>query len=144
MPVAHDPPSPPSPVLPVQPAPTAWTRQKRPPAMTQRFAFSSYATTRDFLDRLAAWSEQSGVYPDLSFGTTYVNVTVNLPADATASATADAATDRAGSPQEVATDVVPAPPHYPATTAPAAATAPAVPVESLLEAIDALALASRS
>lgn len=136
MPVAHDPPSPPSPVLPVQPAPSAWTRQKRPPAMTQRFAFSSYATTRDFLDRLAAWSEQSGVYPDLSFGTTYVNVTVSLPADATA--------DGASPPQEAATDVVPALPPHTATAASAAAPVPAVPVESLLQAIDALALASRS
>lgn len=57
--------------------PDGWTLVKRPPALVRRFQFGAYAQTRHFLDRLAALSEQSGLYPDLGFGTTHVNVTVH-------------------------------------------------------------------
>ncbi len=53
-----------------------WQRVERPPSLFRRFTFSSYADTRTFLERLAALSEETGTYPDLGFGTTYVNVTV--------------------------------------------------------------------
>lgn len=59
-----------------------WSLQRRPPALTRRYSFASYGATRDFLDALAEWSEQCGYYPDLGFGTTYVNVTLNLTGDA--------------------------------------------------------------
>lgn len=55
-----------------------WRVQERPPLLICRQDFTSYAMTRLFLDQLAAWSEESGVYPDLSFGTSYVNITVSL------------------------------------------------------------------
>jgi len=58
-----------------------WHLQKRPPALTRRFSFASYSATRDFLDALAEWSEGNNHYPDLSFGTTYVNVTLALAGD---------------------------------------------------------------
>ncbi len=42
----------------------------------RRFQFPGYGATRTFLDALAELSKQEGYYPDLSFGTTYVNVTI--------------------------------------------------------------------
>jgi pterin-4a-carbinolamine dehydratase len=53
-----------------------WQVQQRPPLLTRRFEFGSYAETRVWLDALALWSERSGVYPDLNFGRNYVNVTL--------------------------------------------------------------------
>lgn len=35
-----------------------------------------YASTRIFLERLNSLSEQKGCFPDISFGRTYVNLTV--------------------------------------------------------------------
>jgi 4a-hydroxytetrahydrobiopterin dehydratase len=58
-------------------APEGWERRERPPRLFRRFQFGGYRDTRAFLDRLAALSEETGHYPDLSFGTTYVNVTVH-------------------------------------------------------------------
>lgn len=46
----------------------------------RRFEFDSYAGTRQFLDRLADLSERSGFYPNLDFGTTYVQIGIE-PAD---------------------------------------------------------------
>ncbi len=60
---------------------TAWRVQQRPPLLTRRYDFASYTETRKFLDDLATWSERTGLFPDLSFGTTYVNITVPLQAD---------------------------------------------------------------
>jgi pterin-4a-carbinolamine dehydratase len=56
--------------------PEGWKSVDRPPSLFRRFQFASYRETRDFLDRLAALSEETGLYPDLGFGTTHVNVTV--------------------------------------------------------------------
>lgn len=57
--------------------PEGWTSVARPPSLFRRFQFESYAHTRAFLDGLATLSEQTGCFPDLSFGTTYVNVTLH-------------------------------------------------------------------
>jgi pterin-4a-carbinolamine dehydratase len=57
--------------------PAGWQRVPRPPSLFKRFEFASYAETRAFLDALAALSERTGLYPDLGFGTRYVNVTVH-------------------------------------------------------------------
>ncbi|MGB5736655.1 MAG: pterin-4-alpha-carbinolamine dehydratase [Thiohalocapsa sp.] len=38
--------------------------------------FDDYEALRDFLDRAAELSEKTGVYPNLSFGRTYVNMTL--------------------------------------------------------------------
>lgn len=53
-----------------------WERRERPPMLFRRFQFTSYSATRAFLDALAELSKQQGYYPDLSFGTTYANVTI--------------------------------------------------------------------
>jgi 4a-hydroxytetrahydrobiopterin dehydratase len=58
------------------PLPTGWKRVDRPAGLFARYEFASYRDTRAFLDRLAALSEETGLYPDLGFGTTYVNVNV--------------------------------------------------------------------
>jgi 4a-hydroxytetrahydrobiopterin dehydratase len=55
-----------------------WRAQSRPAQLLCRQDFSAYGITRQFLDLLAKWSEESGIYPDLSFGTTYVNITLPL------------------------------------------------------------------
>ena len=54
-----------------------WTRSERPANLHRRFAFSDYAGTREFLDRLGALSKETGCYPDISFGKVYANVTVH-------------------------------------------------------------------
>ncbi len=53
-----------------------WKVQERPPLMTRRYEFATYAETRKFLDDLAALSERTGYFPDLNFGKTHVNVSV--------------------------------------------------------------------
>lgn len=59
-----------------------WHAQQRPPLLTRRFEFGSYAETRAWLDALADWSSRSSVFPDLNFGRTYVNVTLGAQGDA--------------------------------------------------------------
>ncbi|MDQ6959635.1 MAG: 4a-hydroxytetrahydrobiopterin dehydratase [Mariprofundaceae bacterium] len=54
-----------------------WEQHDKPASLSRRLAFPSYAETRRFLDRLAALSEREGYYPSSSFGTTYVNVTID-------------------------------------------------------------------
>jgi len=56
--------------------PPAWIWIKTPPSLFRRFEFDAYAQTRRFLEAMASVSEETGIHPDLGFGTTYVNVTV--------------------------------------------------------------------
>ena len=56
--------------------PQGWTEVERPPMLHRRFEFAAYSEIRAFLDRLAALSKETGLYPDLSFSRTHVNVTV--------------------------------------------------------------------
>jgi pterin-4a-carbinolamine dehydratase len=54
-----------------------WQRQDLPPMLSQRFEFESYPATRIFLDGVAKLAEEAGHYPNLSFGKTYVSVTLD-------------------------------------------------------------------
>lgn len=54
-----------------------WQRQDLPPALTRRFEFAAYGETRRFLDAVAKLAEEAGHYPNLSFGKTYVSVTLD-------------------------------------------------------------------
>jgi len=57
--------------------PEGWEARGKPPALFRRFEFERYGTTRDFLDALAALSEETGMHPqNISFGSTYVNITL--------------------------------------------------------------------
>jgi 4a-hydroxytetrahydrobiopterin dehydratase len=53
-----------------------WTHRSRPERLERRLEFADYETTRVFLERLEALSEQQSRYPDISFGRTYVNITL--------------------------------------------------------------------
>ncbi|WP_320674360.1 4a-hydroxytetrahydrobiopterin dehydratase [Prochlorococcus sp. MIT 1341] len=53
-----------------------WQHRNRPNRLERRFDFDSYGLTRDFLDQLGELSEASGIFPDISFGKTYVNITL--------------------------------------------------------------------
>jgi len=58
-----------------------WEMRGKPPTLFRRFEFARYGETRDFLDALAALTEEIGVHPqNINFGTTYVNITLE-PAD---------------------------------------------------------------
>jgi 4a-hydroxytetrahydrobiopterin dehydratase len=60
-----------------------WTPRPKPEQadrLERRIEFSEYLATRDFLERLNALSEAENRFPDISFGRTYVNITVR-PAD---------------------------------------------------------------
>ena len=53
-----------------------WQKRNRPMRLEKRFEFASYQATRDFLDYLGQLSETSNRFPDISFGKTYVNITL--------------------------------------------------------------------
>ena len=53
-----------------------WEQRKRPLCLERRFEFETYEATRDFLDRLGELSEETDRFPDISFGRTYVNITL--------------------------------------------------------------------
>lgn len=61
-----------------------WTPRPKPEQaerLERRVEFDDYATTRDFLERLNALCDQQQRFPDISFGRTYVNLTVRSDAD---------------------------------------------------------------
>ena len=62
--------------------PEGWTEVERPPTLYRRYEFAAYPEVRAFLNRLASLSKETGLYPDLSFSRTYVNVTVYGPGGA--------------------------------------------------------------
>ncbi len=64
----------------------AWTprpKPDQPERLERRLEFDDYATTRDFLERLNALCEQQQRFPDISFGRTYVNLTLRAEDDNT-------------------------------------------------------------
>jgi 4a-hydroxytetrahydrobiopterin dehydratase len=58
-----------------------WTRRARPDRLERRIEFDDYETTRSFLERLNELSERESRYPDISFGRTYVNLTLRGDGD---------------------------------------------------------------
>ena len=56
--------------------------QERLPTLNRRFDFGSYAETRRFLDQLAELSKREDYYPNVSFGKTYVNVSIDAEGQA--------------------------------------------------------------
>lgn len=59
-----------------------WTRRARPDRLERRIEFDDYEATRTFLERLNDICEQQGRFPDISFGRTYVNLTLRPDGDA--------------------------------------------------------------
>jgi len=53
-----------------------WTQRTRPDRLERRIEFDDYESTRSFLERLNALAESEGRFPDISFGRTYVNLTL--------------------------------------------------------------------
>ena len=53
-----------------------WHERNRPIRLERRFEFETYEETRDFLDKLGNLSELNKIFPDISFGKTYVNITL--------------------------------------------------------------------
>ena len=68
-----------------------WQERKRPVCLERRYEFDSYDATRDFLDRLGDHSEATQRFPDISFGRTYVNITLRPEEDGGALNDADRA-----------------------------------------------------
>ena len=56
--------------------PATWRRRERPLRLERRLEFDDYEGTRVFLERSETYSEETGIYPNLSFGRTYVNLTL--------------------------------------------------------------------
>ena len=54
----------------------SWNHRQRPERLERRLEFADYDATRGFLERLELLSQQTGRFPDISFGRTYVNLTV--------------------------------------------------------------------
>ena len=53
-----------------------WTQRPRPDRLERRIEFDDYESTREFLERLNTLAEERGRFPDISFGRTYVNLTL--------------------------------------------------------------------
>ena len=60
------------------------------PTLNWRFEFATYGATRDFLDLLADLSKRDDYYPNINFGKTYVNVSIDAEGQAALGARADA------------------------------------------------------
>ena len=73
-----------------QPKDTDAATPARQPALNWRFEFATYGATRDFLDLLADLSKRDGYYPNINFGKTYVNVSMDAEGQAALGAKADA------------------------------------------------------
>lgn len=54
-----------------------WVERERPATLSKRFFFDGYAATSNFLDKLADLSEETGIFPDISFGRDYANVSIH-------------------------------------------------------------------
>jgi 4a-hydroxytetrahydrobiopterin dehydratase len=71
-----------------------WTPRPKPEQadrLERRIEFDDYQATRDFLERLNDLSEAQQRFPDISFGRTYVNITVRPESDAAAPGEAEQA-----------------------------------------------------
>ena len=61
-----------------------WTprpKPDQPQRLERRIEFPDYSTTRDFLERLNDLCESEQRFPDISFGRTYVNLTLRSEVD---------------------------------------------------------------
>lgn len=61
-----------------------WTPRPKPEKaewLERRIEFADYAATRDFLERLNDLCEAQQRFPDISFGRTYVNLTLRGESD---------------------------------------------------------------
>lgn len=58
-----------------------WTQRTRPEKLERRLEFEDYEQTRRFLDELGSLCEQHNRFPDISFGRTYVNLTIRPDSD---------------------------------------------------------------
>lgn len=54
----------------------SWIERKKPARLEKRIEFNDYEQTREFLEQAAELAEKEGYYPDMSFGRTYVSVTL--------------------------------------------------------------------
>jgi 4a-hydroxytetrahydrobiopterin dehydratase len=58
-----------------------WTQRPRPTRLERRVEFPDYEATRRFLEGAEASCKEAGIYPDISFGRTYVNLTLHAESD---------------------------------------------------------------
>jgi pterin-4a-carbinolamine dehydratase len=58
-----------------------WTERPRPIRLERRVEFPDYEATRRFLEEAEASCKEAGIYPDISFGRTYVNLTLHAEGD---------------------------------------------------------------
>ncbi|AAP99603.1 MULTISPECIES: 4a-hydroxytetrahydrobiopterin dehydratase [Prochlorococcus] len=58
-----------------------WQERSRPLRLERRFEFATYELTRDFLDCLGKLCEKRQRFPDISFGKTYVNLTLQIDSE---------------------------------------------------------------
>nr|APP88664.1 hypothetical protein PCKR_904 [Paulinella micropora]AQX45431.1 hypothetical protein PFK_904 [Paulinella micropora] len=56
----------------------SWTQRQRPERLERRIEFTDYQDTRNFLDKLNTLSQNRERFPDISFGRTYVNLTLHV------------------------------------------------------------------
>jgi 4a-hydroxytetrahydrobiopterin dehydratase len=61
---------------------TARPKSDQPQWLERRIEFETYPATRDFLERLNDLCEAEQRFPDISFGRTYVNLTLRPFGDA--------------------------------------------------------------
>lgn len=66
------------------------TPPARKPVLNWHFEFGGYGETRRFLDQLSDLSKREDYYPNVSFGKTYVNVSIDAEGQTALGAREDA------------------------------------------------------
>lgn len=60
---------------------TGWKHRQKPVRLEKRVEFDDYEQIREFLEQSADYSEKEGYYPDMSFGRTFVSMTLYPESD---------------------------------------------------------------
>ncbi len=53
-----------------------WIERKNPLRLERRYEFANYERLREFLDRAADLSKETGLYPNIGFGKTYASFVI--------------------------------------------------------------------
>ncbi len=53
-----------------------WKERKNPLRLERRYEFASYEKLREFLDKAADLSRETGLYPNIGFGKTYASFVI--------------------------------------------------------------------
>ena len=60
-----------------------WLEKKSPARLEKRFEFNNYEKISSFMERLEGLCKKHDIYPNISFGKTFVSITIFLESEET-------------------------------------------------------------